>query len=691
MAASPARFAARSFPFADKLSRTARDGKVSGVSGEAGEQRIGYIPAIDGLRAIAVASVVLYHLWPAALPGGFTGVDIFFVISGFVVTGSLAGKSFASRRELLAFFYARRLVRIMPALIAMLLAATLATQLFVPDAWLSRSVMQTGVSAFAGLSNIVLGLDSDTYFGPQAAYNPFTHTWSLGVEEQFYLLFPFLMWGHLRGQRSAFRLVAGLTIASLILCAVLSQMQPRLAFYLMPSRFWELGLGMLLCLSIDRWRPWVAARGWIALPALAAIAAGLALPYTATFPFPVALLPVLGTAALIALVCARPASIAGRVLETRPMVAIGKLSYSLYLWHWPVFVLFRWTSGLDTLPLQLAALALSVSLSIASYRLVEQPLRTSAHLCALRRSQVVKRMLSVTAVAMLAGAAMFVLHDRLTLSVTGNRADWYAESGRAAPAGKCRVREQVTGFHGGKITSWIPEGCSPASFTLFAVGDSHNLAYAPNYARLAAEQGITVRAWFKAGCPFLKLNEAIPQHGSCGSYEAALTGEIGRTARKGDVVFLPGLRIMRMANQFDDPGTHSPPPASVLPETIASAREMLGRLSASGARIVFEAPKPIFPAPPFRCSDWFNRSNPMCRAGLTMPHKALEARRAPVLGPMVTLGERVWDPFPLLCPGEVCEAVPGGRPLFFDGDHLSGHGNDRVYPGLRDAILSAHQ
>jgi peptidoglycan/LPS O-acetylase OafA/YrhL len=661
------------------------------VNGVQSEQRSGYIPAIDGLRAIAVVSVVLYHLWPATLPGGFTGVDIFFVISGFVVTGSLAGRSFATRRELLAFFYARRLVRIMPALIGMLLTAVLATQLFVPDAWLSRSVMQTGVSAFAGLSNIVLGLDSDTYFGPQAAYNPFTHSWSLGVEEQFYLLFPFLMWGHLRGQRSAFRLVAGLTIASLILCAVLSQLQPRLAFYLMPSRFWELGLGMLLSLSIGRWRPWVAARGWIALPALAAIAAGFALPYTASFPFPVALLPVLGTVALIALVCARPASFAARALETRPMVGIGKLSYSLYLWHWPVFVLFRWTSGLDTLPLQLAALALSIGLSVASYLLVEQPLRTSATLAALPRPRVVTRMLSATLVAMLAGTAMFLLHDRITLSVTGDRADWYAESGRAVPAAKCRVREDATGFHGGKVTSWTPEGCPPAGFTLFAIGDSHNLAYAPDYARLAAEQGVTVRAWFKAGCPFLKLNEAIPQHGSCGNYEAALIAEIGKTARKGDVIFLPGLRIMRIANQFDDPGTHNPPAASVLPETLVKAREVLAGLSAGGGRVLFEAPKPIFPAPPFRCSDWFNRSNPMCRAGLSKARAELEARRAPVLGPMRALGERVWDPFPVLCPGAVCEAVPGGRPLFFDGDHLSGHGNDLLYPHLRDAILDARK
>ncbi|MBS0478166.1 MAG: acyltransferase, partial [Proteobacteria bacterium] len=157
------------------------------MTGDATRRPLGYIPAIDGLRALAVLSVVAYHLRPGLLPGGFSGVDIFFAISGFVVTGSMIGKRFDRLPAMLSYFYARRLVRIMPALLAMLLAAILVNQMLTPEAWLSRAVPQTARFAFFGLSNVILATDTDGYFGVQAGFNPFTHTWSLGVEEQFYL------------------------------------------------------------------------------------------------------------------------------------------------------------------------------------------------------------------------------------------------------------------------------------------------------------------------------------------------------------------------------------------------------------------------------------------------------------------------------------------------------------------------
>ena len=147
----------------------------------------GYIGAIDGLRAIAVLSVMICHLDRSWLPGGFTGVDVFFTISGFVVTLSMMDQRFARVPDVVALFYARRLRRIAPALIVMLLVATLATVLFVPDAWLSEAIPSTGVAAFSGVSNVVLAAQTNTYFAPRAEYNTFLHTWSLGVEEQFYV------------------------------------------------------------------------------------------------------------------------------------------------------------------------------------------------------------------------------------------------------------------------------------------------------------------------------------------------------------------------------------------------------------------------------------------------------------------------------------------------------------------------
>ncbi len=659
--------------------------------GERTGRSLGYIPAIDGLRAVAVASVILFHLWPGALPGGFTGVDIFFVISGFVVTGSLLGREFASLKALAAYFYARRLLRIMPALVAMLLVTLLAAQLFIPDAWLSHSLPQTGRFAFLGLSNVVLATDTDSYFGPQAAYNPFTHTWSLGVEEQFYLFFPFLLWWHkrLHAGAGAVRWVAILSALSLLLCAALQGIASKFAFYLIFPRFWELGAGMLLCLTIERWRPWAKRRRWLAPAGALLIAAGFAVPEGPLFPFPFALLPVAGAALLIMAIVGGTAP---KALASRPMVAVGLLSYSLYLWHWPVFVLFRWTSGLHTLPLQLLALGLALLLAIASYHLVEKPFRTSRRIAAWPRGRVVAGALAAVAVAAIGGQALIAAHDRITLSVTRDRFAWYAEPARPIGSVRCALADGEERLAGGKVTAWSAD-CR-GGFTLFVPADSHGLAYAPALRRLAAETGAKVRLYFRAGCPYLKLIESHASRPRCAKWYGAVLADIRERAQPGDVVFLPGLRVTRLANQFDnDRDLIGPHDDSVAPATMAEARTLLAALSAGGAGLVLEAPKPIFPSPTFRCADWFNRANPICN-GLTIARQAMLERRRPVMRAMSALaaaqpGVTLWDPLPLLCPGATCEALPGGRPLFFDGDHPSGLGNDLVYEDLKRTVLGA--
>jgi peptidoglycan/LPS O-acetylase OafA/YrhL len=152
-----------------------------------------YRPDIDGLRALAVVSVVFYHTGAKWLPGGFLGVDVFFVISGFVVSASLADSSAPTFWGFLAEFYARRLARIAPALVVMLTFAAIAATLFIPKAWLSGISERTALGAFFGLSNRILQSNPDTYFAPRTEFNPYTHTWSLGVEEQFYVICPMLL------------------------------------------------------------------------------------------------------------------------------------------------------------------------------------------------------------------------------------------------------------------------------------------------------------------------------------------------------------------------------------------------------------------------------------------------------------------------------------------------------------------
>ncbi|KAF1015648.1 MAG: O-acetyltransferase OatA [Stenotrophomonas maltophilia] len=207
----------------------------------------GYVPHIDGLRAIAVLAVVVFHLDPAWLPGGFTGVDVFFVISGFVVSASVARLPALPLGASMLRFYARRLRRITPALVA----TAVASMLLIPESWLSEASDKTGLMVFFGLSNWVLGLVGNDYFAPRSEFNPYTHTWSLGVEDQFYLLFPllFLAWTRsARGRWISLGLFAVVSIAALLHAQALASraQPPAWAFYATTTRLWQLGAGVLL-------------------------------------------------------------------------------------------------------------------------------------------------------------------------------------------------------------------------------------------------------------------------------------------------------------------------------------------------------------------------------------------------------------------------------------------------------------
>ncbi|MBC7499514.1 MAG: acyltransferase, partial [Herminiimonas sp.] len=349
---------------------------------------LAFMPHVNGLRAIAVLSVIVYHLNSHWLPGGFLGVDIFFVISGFIVSASVGALDRVSLIKFMGLFYARRFQRIAPALVVCLLITCVATTLLVPSAWLSEGNQRTARAAFFGLSNFVLAKTSNDYFSPFTDFNPYTHTWSLGVEEQFYFVFPllFFAWNfHATGRRWAVGLFVAALIASASYAAWITQSDKTLAFYMLTSRFWELAAGVLLfqvmTLCGRRFDIQVQtgqrAFGFAATASLALIIAGFAVvPESRAFPFPGALPAVVGALGMLGFMHGmRRDHVLMRLLANRPAQFIGKISYSLYLWHWPVFVLFRWTVGLDAPQYRVAAVTLAFVLATASYYWVESPLR----------------------------------------------------------------------------------------------------------------------------------------------------------------------------------------------------------------------------------------------------------------------------------------------------------------------------
>lgn len=337
--------------------------------------RPGYLPAIDGLRALAVVAVIINHFDEKILPAGYLGVDIFFVISGFVITSSLLGGSKKGFGEFIFDFYRRRLKRLTPALVLFVVCASVFISLFNPE---PTTDINTGIASILGLSNILLYLQAVDYWGHTAALNPFTHTWSLGVEEQFYLLFPPLVWLAFSsrrapvGRRFLTWFIIILSACSLAGFIYYGKTNPAAAFYLMPFRFWELGAGCLLCLFMTA-NPGLTdgpSRRGLILAALLAIVAVLFLPpaYTVQATLAIVVLTVL-------LISRLREGAGGLPLLTHPVVVyIGLLSYSLYLWHWGVLVIGRWANNLEwwSWPAQLLVI---VVLSMGSYHLVERPLR----------------------------------------------------------------------------------------------------------------------------------------------------------------------------------------------------------------------------------------------------------------------------------------------------------------------------
>lgn len=332
---------------------------------------LSYRPEIDGLRAIAVTAVVLFHSGLVPLHGGFAGVDVFFVISGFLVTAILL-KDMRNGHYSILQFYERRVRRILPALAVVLVATTLAAWvLMIPPQLEAYSKSLLAVLMF--VSNLLFGANSG-YFSPALEEAPLLHTWSLSIEEQYYLLFPLLLAALLRrGPRMVTLGLSGMAVASLALAQWGAVAEPEVNFFFSLSRFWELLAGSLAA--------WIAHRhplkshGPAAMLGLGLIL-GAMLWHSDRIPYPsvYTLMPVVGTGLVI--LFAGADNLTGRLLSLPPMVGIGLISYSAYLWHQPLFALARVAATDAPEVWTMAALTgLTYGLAWASWRWIEQPFR----------------------------------------------------------------------------------------------------------------------------------------------------------------------------------------------------------------------------------------------------------------------------------------------------------------------------
>jgi peptidoglycan/LPS O-acetylase OafA/YrhL len=348
---------------------------------------------IQALRAFAVLAVVLYHLWPSRLPGGYAGVDVFFVISGFLISGQLLREVATTDRVALLRFYARRARRLLPAACLVLAVTGVATLLWVPYTQWAETGRQIVASAIY-LENWALAGNSTDYLNSDAGASPVQHYWSLSVEEQFYLIWPALLiavavatrrrWAHLRRALTTVALAA-LALASLMFSVWYTHHEPSPAYFVTPTRLWEFAAGGLLATTGLVLRGRIAANvGWLT-GGVMLVASLFLLDANSEFPGYVALLPVVGSALMIAVDFDSLPRLVRATESLRPVQLVGDVSYGMYLWHWPLIIIYPAVFGSTlTAAGKLNVLTASLLLAWAMKTYVEDPIRGSAMLRRLR-------------------------------------------------------------------------------------------------------------------------------------------------------------------------------------------------------------------------------------------------------------------------------------------------------------------
>ena len=357
-----------------------------GARREAPAPRSAVRAEIQALRALAVALVLVYHLWPAVLPGGFVGVDVFFAISGFLITSLLLREAERTGSVSLRAFWARRARRILPAALLTVLVCALATVVLVPlTRWQQFFTEMRASTAY--VQNWQLAGDAVDYLAAANAPSPVQHYWSLSIEEQFYLVWPVLIAMALavtRGRPAAARrrlvaaVLAAATGLSLVYSIAHTAADPAAAYFVTPTRAWELGAGALLAFAAPLDRSPGVARAVLSWLGLAAIAvAALAYSHATPFPGHAALLPVLGALAVIRAGLPAGRWSPARVMTPRPVQFLGDVSYSVYLWHWPLIVFAPFVVAADGAATKVAIAALSIFAAWVTKKLVEDPARTA--------------------------------------------------------------------------------------------------------------------------------------------------------------------------------------------------------------------------------------------------------------------------------------------------------------------------
>lgn len=626
---------------------------ISRVTPTRTRAKLAYRPDIDGLRALAVLAVVGFHLFPHAVPGGFAGVDVFFVISGYLITRIIVEAADAGTFSYLTF-YAHRARRIFPALVVVLLVTMALVSLVLPPEEVERAGRHVAAGALFS-SNFVLWHEAG-YFDAASTTKPLLHLWSLGIEEQFYLLWPATMLLMARARRHRLAGVIVIGVASFAINVLTVGHDATAAFYSPASRAWELMIGAAVAVaSLDaRWDraalPWreAASIGGMGL-VLAAIAF-----FDAQLPFPgwYALVPTLGAALVIS--AGSDTWIGRRVLGHAGAVGIGRISYPLYLWHWPLLVLLRQATDAGgpagaTPAGAMVVVLLSFAAAYATYRFVELPLRHRSLVPIAKRASLALAGTAIVGALAVVWPASSYGDDPDTLIAREARRDWHSPKSNEA------VYFATKGTGGPAIVF---------------LGDSHMEMYYPTIKQAAEAQ---------APVPVI----AFSTHGGCAVLPTVYSEVCaGAYARSMKLAALPSVRRVVIASKwdmyhFDDPTSRSSVDARRVFGLLARDIRMLRRL---GKEVVIIASHPNAPeadpellAAHLRVG--FLGTRAPTRFAPSFPLPVFQKHAALANGWLRKVasetGARVIDPAEFLCSGAICPTTDErGKPLRIDANHL---------------------
>jgi peptidoglycan/LPS O-acetylase OafA/YrhL len=626
---------------------------------------------IDGLRALAVLPVVFYHLALGPFSGGYVGVDVFFVISGFLITAIIAREIEAGRFSIVNF-YERRIRRIYPAGFAVVAATMAAGWILMPSlAFKQLSLSTIFYNLYA--TNFLFWSQSG-YFDPRADTKPLLHTWSLSVEEQFYIFFPLFLVGVFYLLRKRWTWAVGIaTIGSFLLSCYAAYRAPTAGFYLIPLRAWELGLGAWLAM-ID---PELLLRRIRIAPALIA-ACGVALIGFAVFAFDdetrfpgaAALAPCAGAALL--LLAGRSANPVSACVGNPVFRYIGLISYSLYLWHWPVLVFARYFYFPDPIDLtgKLLLLVVIWILSDLSWRLVETPFRTRK-LLPTRRG--IFGFFGATTAALLAIGGFGYLGNGLPWRLPAQAAVLESAAEDSNP-----LRSTCHDGDGGHVAT-IEDFCvygnkaRPPTFALW--GDSHGVELASALGSLLGESGGALKSFTASLCP-----PATPfptyRHAGCETHNRQVLAYLDAHPEIGTVYMVANY------HHYLTPKLKEPFKVGFL----AAARS----LAAAGKKVVVIHPVPItdYPIPAMAAILEMRGKDPNRAAIARSDYDGMYAEANAFLTRELT-GDAFAHAYPTdaLCTDASCKAVLNGQPLYFDDNHLSMHGARFVATALRNELL----